>query len=161
MTTTRSRSIIDALNIRLPLLNIRSDEAAVIGDETVYLALDIAGLSVDGTAASIALGLLTDITHEDTRAVVIGLEVSVDLVSLVNGVNSLLNVPETRNGKHVDVLGISDGNLLLNGDVVANTTVLSLEADALGVVRSLGKGVEGGSTLRVSVVVVVLCNVSV
>jgi hypothetical protein len=39
---------------------------------------------------------------------------------------------------------------------MADATVFSLEADPLGVVRSLGEGVEGSSTLRVGVVVVVL-----
>jgi hypothetical protein len=95
MATARSRSIIDALDVRLPLLNIGSDEAAVVGDETVDLALDIGGLSVDGTTAGILLSLLADVTHEDTRAVVVRLEVSIDLVGLVNGVNCLLDVPET------------------------------------------------------------------
>lgn len=47
-------------------------------------------------------------------------------------------------------------NLLLDGNIVADTAVLSLEPDALGIKGGLGARVEGCATLWVGVVVVIL-----
>lgn len=52
-------------------------------------------------------------------------------------------------------------HLLVNGNVVAETTVLSRDADALRVVRRLGSRVEWRSTLWLSIIVVVLITLVV
>lgn len=47
-------------------------------------------------------------------------------------------------------------DLLVNGDIVADTSEFTLEPNALGIIGSGEKGVERCTALRVSVVVVVL-----
>lgn len=159
LATPRSSSLIDAMNVRLPLLDIRSQDTTIVGQETVDLTLHVRGLRVHGAAAGEALGLLADVAHEDHGAVVVGLEVGVELVRLVDGVDGLLDVPEAGGrGQYGEEWGREKSrlDLLLDGDVVANAAVLAGDTDALGVVGSLRAGLEGGAALGMCVVVVVL-----
>jgi hypothetical protein len=70
-------------------------EAAIVGDEAVDLAFYISGLGPDAAAAGVALNLLAEFAEQDVGAVVVGVEVIVDLVRLVDAEDGLLNLPET------------------------------------------------------------------
>ena len=94
VSTSSTGSLVQGLDVVLPLLHIRSEHSAIISVETVDLAFNVRGLRVDGPAASESLDLLAKLTEENASAVVVGFEVSVDLVRLVDGVDGLLNVPE-------------------------------------------------------------------
>lgn len=100
-------------------------------------------------------------------AVVVGLEVDVDLVGLVDGVDCRLDVPEAVFwGTVCQLFSLSRlmqqregsghaGNLLLDGDVVADTSELALDADPVAVVRGGLDRVEGRAALGARVLVVV------
>ena len=53
---------------------------------------------------------------------------------------------------------LSEGNLLLDGDIMADTAVFTSDADALGVIWCLGLRVERCSALRRSIIVIVLAK---
>lgn len=71
--------------------------------------------------------------------VVPGFESLVNLISPIDLVDGPLNLPQ-----------------MLRRDVVTSTTELALDGNALVVVRSRVSGIEGGSALWVSIVVVVM-----
>ena len=53
---------------------------------------------------------------------------------------------------------LSQGDLLFDGDVVADTAVFTSDADALWIIRCLGLRVERCSALRRSIIVIVLAK---
>ena len=96
-SAARSR-VKQGLDVSLPLGHVDALDAAVVGDEAVDLALDVGGLGPDARAAGEQLDLLPVLLEDDVRAVVVRLEVDVDLVSLVDGVYCCLDVPEAGEG---------------------------------------------------------------
>lgn len=90
----RGSRIVQGLDVILPLLDIDALDAAVVGEETIDLALDVGRLGPDAAAAGEELDLLPVLVEDDVGAVVVGVEVDVDLVGLVDGVDRRLDVPQ-------------------------------------------------------------------
>lgn len=91
-------------------------------------------------------------------AIVPGRKGLVDLVCLVNGIDGLLDVPETRRtfvSRRICEQGFVS-YLLVNGNVVANAAELPLYTDAGWIIWAGLDGVEWRAALRVCVVVIVL-----
>jgi hypothetical protein len=80
------------------LLGIRAQAPPIICEKAVDLTLDVGGLGPDAAAAGVALDLLAELAEQDASAVVVGLEVCVELVGLVDLVDGLLDVPEAVEG---------------------------------------------------------------
>lgn len=87
-------SDVEVPDLALPLGLVGTQQSAIIRQETVDFALGIGGLSPDTTAAGKHFNLLAQFLKEQAGAVVIGLEVKVDFVCLVDGVEGLLDLPE-------------------------------------------------------------------
>lgn len=87
-------SIIQGLNIRLPLLDVHTLESTVVREKAVDLALHVGRLRPDPAAAREKLDLLPELLKENTCTVIESIEVQVDLVGLVDCVDGLLDVPE-------------------------------------------------------------------
>lgn len=94
----RRRSIIQRLDIRAPLVNIRPQHAAIVRDQAVDLALYVGGLRPDAAGAGVALCLVGELGEKQVRAVVVGFVGLIDFVGLVDGVDGLLDVPEAGRG---------------------------------------------------------------
>lgn len=88
-------SVKESLDVHLPLREVGSEDAAIVGDETVDFTLDIGSLCPDAAAAGVHLDLLTELSQQDASAVVVCFEVFVDFVSGIDRVDCLLNVPKT------------------------------------------------------------------
>jgi hypothetical protein len=91
-----SGSVIESLNITLPLALINTLQAAIIGHQAVDFTLDVGGLSPHTTTASEALDLVFEFAKKNVAAIVPGIDGLIDFVCLVDSVDSFLNVPETR-----------------------------------------------------------------
>lgn len=158
----RGSRIVQSLDVILPLLNVDTLDAAVVGQEAIDLALDVGRLGPDAAAAGEELDLLPVLVENDVGAVVVGVEVDVDLVGLVDGVDGRLDVPQAVVlGAIRQPLALRPGvgrewkNLLVDGDVMPDTAELALEANSAAVVRGRLDRVEWGAALRVGVMVVV------
>lgn len=135
----RRRRVIHGLDVRPPLLLVRPQYPPVVRQQPVDLALDVRGLRVHAGAAAVPLDLADQLGEDLVGAVVVRLEVGVDLVRLRDLVDGLPDLPQVR-----------------LGDVVAQAAELALDADADAVVGARGQGVGRGAALRVGVVVVIL-----
>ena len=62
---SRSRSIIECLDVCSPLVCVRSEHAAVVRQQSVDLALDVGGLGPDAARASILLYLVAKFGEEE------------------------------------------------------------------------------------------------
>lgn len=101
--SSRSRSIIQRLNIRAPLVNIWPQHAAIIRDQAVDLAFDVGSLRPDAAGAGVALCLVGELGEKQVRAVVVGFVGLIDFVGLVDGVDGLLDIPEAGRGGLVGI----------------------------------------------------------
>lgn len=80
----------------LPQLFIRSKHPTIVGVQAVDFTLDIRSLGPHGAAAGIEADLFGEFAEQDLGAVVVCFQVVVEFVGLVDGVDGLLNVPQTR-----------------------------------------------------------------
>lgn len=118
--------------------HVRAEQAAIVGQQAVDLALDVGRLGPHGAAAREPVDLVQQLGEQDVRAVVPDRDRGVDLVGLVDGRDRLGHVPE-----------------VLDRDVVPDAAELALETQAPGVEGTRVDRVEGRAALRVRVVVVV------
>jgi len=95
------RGIVQSPDIRPPLLGIRPQHSPIIGEQTIDFAFDIRRLRPDASRAGEPVDLVAELGEEFVRAIVVGFVGLFDFVSLVDGVDGLLDVPETV---HVSVL---------------------------------------------------------
>lgn len=143
-------------DLPLPLGLVRSQNSAVIGQQTINLALCVCGLSPNSTTARKFLCLLSKFFKQQARAVIVSIEIEVDFVCLVDGIAGLLNVPETRYIVSTKLESKRSVQLLLIvGYNMANATEFALEADTLGIILGRQYGVEWCATLGVCIVMVV------
>ena len=94
LAAARGSRVIQSLDVSLPLRHVDALDATVVGEEAVDLTLDIGRLGPHTGAAGKELDLLPVLLEDDVGAVVVRLEVDVDLVCLVDGVDCCLDVPE-------------------------------------------------------------------
>jgi hypothetical protein len=92
--TPRLRSIIQRLNVILPLGFIWSQDLAIISQKTVYLPLNIRSLGPNPAAASEELRLISEFSEEGMATIIPGVKCFVDFVGLIDRVDSFLHVPE-------------------------------------------------------------------
>ena len=88
------RRIVQPLDVPLPLLRVRAQDAAVVRDEAVDLALDVGRLRPNTTRASEALDLVFELREEKVGSVIVGFVRLVNFVGLIDGVDGLLDIPE-------------------------------------------------------------------
>lgn len=100
-TTSGCCSIVQSLNIRLPLRNIDSLDPAVVREQAVDLTLDIGCLGPNATAAREKLNLLSELFEENAGAVVEGVKVQIDLVGTVDSVDRLFDIPEAEKNSQI------------------------------------------------------------
>lgn len=86
---------IQPLDILPPLVHVWPEKTSVVRQQAVHFAFDISRLCPDAAAASIAHHLVVELGEQETGAVVVGSEVGVDFVCLVDGVDCLLDIPKT------------------------------------------------------------------
>ncbi len=98
-TSPLSSGLVDSPDVLAPRLNVRSQDAAVVCQQAVHLALHVRGLRVDGTATGPALSLLPNVAHEGHGTVVVRIEVLVDFVGVIDLGDGTRNVPETGERK--------------------------------------------------------------
>lgn len=84
----------ETFDVSLPLWHIRPFNSPIVGQKPVYLSLDICRLGPDAATAGEELDLLRQFGEKQVGAVIIGLEILVDLVRLIDCVNRCLNVPQ-------------------------------------------------------------------
>lgn len=92
--STTARSLVQALDIFLPLLSIRAEDSSIIRIEAIHLAFDIGCLCPDSAIAFVSLNLFPELTEEDRRTVIVGIVILTNLVRLRNCINRLLHVPK-------------------------------------------------------------------
>lgn len=73
---------------------------------SIDFAFHVGRLGPDGAAAGVSLDLLLEFCQKNVTSVVVGLEIGIDLVCLVDGVNGFLHFPEARRDGIVSI-GIS------------------------------------------------------
>lgn len=94
-TTATSSSVVKSVDVTLPLLFVRAEDPSVISQQAVDFALDVSCLGPDTAAASVTLNLFLELPEQDTGTIVVGFEIFIDLISLSNAINGLLDLPET------------------------------------------------------------------
>lgn len=104
------------LNVGIPLLEIWSQDASVVRQHAVHLALDVRSLGPYGAGAGVQLNLGEELVEQEVATVVPDLDRLVEFVGLVDRVDGLFHLPQ-----------------VLRGDIVASATELSLEANATGI----------------------------
>lgn len=141
----------------LPLRLVGSQDPAVIGQESINLTLYVCRLCPNSATAGKLLGLLSNFFKQQARTVVVCIEIEVDFVCLVDGIEGLLNVPKTSHTVRREDLDSEEAAeyLLVIGHNMSDTTKFALEADALGIILGGQDRVERCTALRVCVVVVV------
>ena len=92
-TATARGGIIQCLDILLPQIDVRAPYSAIICHQPVDLSFHIRCLGPHAPAAGVQLHLLAELSEELVGAVVVGLEVRVQLICLVNGIDGLLDLP--------------------------------------------------------------------
>ena len=116
---SRRSSIVESLNVRIPLRNIRSQHSPIISHHPIDLALDIRRLCPHASAAGIVLHLIEQLTKQFMSAVVPRVQILIDLVGLVDCGDRQFIVPE-----------------VLDGDVVSDSAEFALDANSRWVVRA-------------------------
>ena len=81
-------------DIILPCLHIRPDNPAVVGQHPIKLALHICRLSPNSTRARVELDLQQQLAQQEVTAEVPIVERGVHLVSLVDAVDRILDLPK-------------------------------------------------------------------
>jgi hypothetical protein len=94
--TASGGSIVESLDITLPLVLINTLQAAIIGYQAVDFTFDVGGLSPHATTASEALDLVFEFSKKDVAAIIPGIDGLIYFVCLVDSVDGFLNVPEAR-----------------------------------------------------------------
>lgn len=112
-----SSSIIQRLNVGLPLANIRTQDAAIVRQQAVHLSLNISGLSPDTTAAGVHPHLVEKLSEQKMTSIVPCSECRVELVGLVDCVDCFLDVPE-----------------VVDRNIEADAAELSLDSDAAWII---------------------------
>lgn len=83
----RQSSIIQSLEVGIPLSQIRAQDTAIIRQHAIDFALDVRRLRPDAAGAREALDLVFHLAQDEVRPVVPDVEVRVDLVGLVDFVD--------------------------------------------------------------------------
>ena len=104
-------------------------ETAVVGHQAVDFTLDISSLGPDATAASEALYLVLQLTQEKVATVVPSFDSRIDFIGLVDGIDRSLVVPEANGISEILQLYL-EKDLLLDRDVISDSTELALESDS-------------------------------
>ena len=92
--TSPTGGLVQARNIALPLLHVGPQDATVVGIQPVDLAFNVRRLRPNAAAARIPLNLLAELPQQNGCAIVVRLEIIVELVSLIDGVDGCFHLPE-------------------------------------------------------------------
>lgn len=86
---------IQTLDVLLPLVRVWSEKTSVVRQQAVDFAFDIGRLCPDAAATSISLYLVAELAEQEAGPIIVGVEIGVDLICLVDGVDCLLDIPKT------------------------------------------------------------------
>ena len=85
--------IVQSLNVRLPLLLVYPRDTSVIGDQAIDFALNICSLSPHTSTAREQSDLILQLAEKDVTTVVPRLDGGINLVGLIDGIDSRLVIP--------------------------------------------------------------------
>lgn len=148
--------IIKPLDICPPLPFVGSDQSPVVRKEAIDFSLDIGCLSPHASAACESPNLILEFTQQDMAAIVPRFKRHVDLICLVDRVDGFRHIPKTNSNFSTPDSSFYRYHLLVQRHVGPNTSKLSLEANATGVVRTRFDRVKGRAALGIRIMMIIL-----
>lgn len=89
-------SLEKTLDVSLPLWNIRPFNPSVVCQKSVHFSLNIGRLRPHAATAGEKLDLLLQFGEELMGSIIVGLQILVDFISLIDRINRCLNVPQAK-----------------------------------------------------------------